>query len=307
MNRNITEFLKIPEAVRVPVLGGALYRYFTKLDNRSIIKEKLPQNPLNTEKRAEKVIVSLTSFPARIAYVHLAIKSLMLQSYKPDRIILWLAEEQFPTRELPKELTNLCSYGLEIYFVKDNLYGHKKYFYIFQGQKEGELVITYDDDLIYPTNSIERLIKTHAKYPTVIVCNRAQALAYDKNGDIKNPGRWDTISQVGLRKPSYKLCPSTGGGCLYPYNVLCEDAKRTHLIEELALKGDDLWIMFMASEKGTPILKTRKYHRWFTVIQSSQSVQLSTGNLINNEYFKTLEKLIQRYPLAWERIKGEKE
>ena len=72
----------------------------------------------------------MTSYPARISYVHLAIKSLMLQSYKPDRIILWLAEEQFPTKELPKELTDLCQYGLEIRFVED-LYGHKKYFYIF--------------------------------------------------------------------------------------------------------------------------------------------------------------------------------
>ena len=89
MNRNITEFLKIPEAVRVPYLGGKLYNLFNKMDNKSILKEKIPENPLNTEKRDEVVIVSLTSYPARISYVYLAIKSLMLQSYKPDRIILW--------------------------------------------------------------------------------------------------------------------------------------------------------------------------------------------------------------------------
>jgi hypothetical protein len=129
MNRNITEFFQIPEAVRIPILGGILYRWFVKLDNKSILKEKLPENPLNTEKREEKVIVSLTSYPARISYVHLAIKSLMLQSYKPDRIILWLAEEQFPAKELPKELTDLCAYGLEIIWMHD-IYGHKKYFYL---------------------------------------------------------------------------------------------------------------------------------------------------------------------------------
>ena len=42
MNRNITEFFQIPEAIRVPVLGGILYRWFVKLDNKSILKEKLP-------------------------------------------------------------------------------------------------------------------------------------------------------------------------------------------------------------------------------------------------------------------------
>lgn len=298
MNRNITEFFQIPEAIRVPVLGGILYRWFVKLDNKSILKEKLPENPLNTEQREERVIVSLTSYPARISYVHLAIKSLMLQSYKPDRIILWLAEEQFPDKQLPKELTDLCAYGLEIRFV-ENLYGHKKYFYILQEQKKNELVMTYDDDLIYPPNSIKRAVKTHRKHPSTIVCNRAQALAYNKEGKVKNPGRWATISSEGVHKPSYKLCPSTGGGCLYPYGVLHEDAKRADLIRELALKGDDLWIMFMATAKGTPIVKTRKYHRPFCPINNTQTVQLSTGNLINNEYFEMLDALIERYPAAW--------
>ena len=125
MNRNITEFLRFPEAVRIPLLGGILYRWFTKLDNNSIREEKLPKNPLNSEEREEQVIVSLTSYPARISYVHLAIKSLMLQSYKPDRIILWLAEEQFPDKKLPKKLTDLCQYGLEIIWMQD-IYGNKK-------------------------------------------------------------------------------------------------------------------------------------------------------------------------------------
>ena len=42
MNRNITEFLKISEVVRVPVLGGLLYKLFNKWDNKSILREKLP-------------------------------------------------------------------------------------------------------------------------------------------------------------------------------------------------------------------------------------------------------------------------
>ena len=40
MNRNLTEFFQIPESMRVPFFGGVLYRWFTKLDNKSILKEK---------------------------------------------------------------------------------------------------------------------------------------------------------------------------------------------------------------------------------------------------------------------------
>ena len=39
------------------------------------------------------LIISLTSFPARYDTLHLTLKSLMGQSVRPDRVILWLAEE----------------------------------------------------------------------------------------------------------------------------------------------------------------------------------------------------------------------
>ena len=45
------------------------------------------------------LIVSLTSFPARIHLVHYAIYSLLRQSLKPNRIVLWLGEDKFPDKE----------------------------------------------------------------------------------------------------------------------------------------------------------------------------------------------------------------
>ena len=45
------------------------------------------------------VIVSLTSWPPRIASLPPVIDSLLQQTVPADRIILWLAEAQFPQRE----------------------------------------------------------------------------------------------------------------------------------------------------------------------------------------------------------------
>lgn len=306
MFRNFTEFIKIPESIRIPVLGGIWYRLITELENKSIQREKIPENPLNKEKRDIKITVSLTSFPARIEYVHLAIKSLMLQSVKPDRIILWLAKDQFPDKMLPSQLTELQKYGLEICWTV-NIYGHKKYFNSLKEQVENEVVITYDDDLIYPPNSIKKLIKTYKKHPSCIICNRAQALCYDNNGNIKNPGRWDTISNIGLHRSSFQLCPSTGGGCLYPFKTINLNLLDQEMIEETALKGDDLWIMFIAAQSETMFIKTCKYHKSFSTISGSQSTQLSTGNLINDEYIDTLDALIKIFPNAWNRILTDKE
>lgn len=69
--------------------------YFTLLLNRKFVPwfEKHPVKwGLNTKKRDEHYTVSLTSFPARIEYIHIAIETLMRQSFKPDHIVLWLAQ-----------------------------------------------------------------------------------------------------------------------------------------------------------------------------------------------------------------------
>lgn len=298
MNRELLEALKIPESIRIPYFGGKLYNLFNKIDNKSILQEKIPEKPLNTEQRNEVVIVSLTSYPARISYVHLAIKSLMLQTYKPDRIILWLAEEQFPDKKLPENLITLEKYGLEIIWIHD-IYGHKKYFYPVLNQKPNELVITFDDDIIYSTKTIERLMKTHKKFPGCMVCERAQA--YDENNPYQ-PGRWLTISDKGVDAPSYSLNPSPGGGCMIPYGVFHQDACNENKIRELAYKNDDIWYMFMCAENKKRIIKTRKYHKPFSVIDGSQCEQMAFDNVQNNKNIEIMKNLCMVYPNAWKRI-----
>lgn len=306
MNRKLTELLKIPESVRIPFFGGKWYQFLNKLDNKSIEKEEVPDNALNTEARDETVTVSLTSFPARIEYVHLAIKSLMLQSYKPDRIVLWLAEEQFPEKVLPAQLLELTKHGLEIHWC-DDLYGHKKYFYCINEQKENEVVITFDDDIIYPKECIKRLMKKHKQHPGCLVCERAQALAYNSQGQPDNPGRWSVISNLGYRIPSYSLNPSPGGGCLIPYRAFFKDAYEKKYACDLAYKNDDLWYMFMAAQNCTRTIKTRKYHKTFSLVLGSQVTQMATENVVGNRNVEIMRVLANKYPIAYKRIITNKE
>ena len=303
MNRNITEFLKLPESVRVPYFGGKWDCFLRERENKSILAEKLPAQPLNREPRGEKVTVSLTSYPARIPFVHLAIKSLMLQTYKPDRILLWLAEEQFPDKMLPESLTALEAYGLEICWTND-LYGHKKYFYPVKEQQPNEVVITYDDDLIYSHRSIERLMNTHSRYPDCLVCERGQTLTPEH---LDNPGRWKTLSSVGVKTPTYSMNPSPGGGCLIPYGAFYEDAGKEAVIRDLAYKNDDVWYMFMCAQNGTRMVKTRKYHRTFSPITGSQEEQMAFENVEGNRNAVIMDRLREAYPAAWQRILTDKD
>ena len=78
--------------------------------------------------RDKRIIISLTSFPARIHRIWLVIESLLRQSYKPDMIILWLSKEQFGSIDsLPSNLLKLRERGLQIILKDSDLRSHKEY------------------------------------------------------------------------------------------------------------------------------------------------------------------------------------
>lgn len=303
MNRIFIEKIKLPESIRIPLVAGLWYRFTTWVDNFLIKKEVISEHPLNIKKRNELVIASLTSYPARIESVWLVIKSILTQTYKPDRVILWLAEEQFPTKKIPQNLIELQKYGLEIKWVKD-IYGHKKYRVPVMKQKPNEVVITFDDDILYSPKCIERLMKTHQIYPNCLICERGQTLD-DKNES--NPGRWKTISNKGVNIPTYSMNPSPGGGCLIPYGAFHSDATKEELFRKLAYKNDDLWYMFMCAANKTRMIKTRKYHKIFSLVEGSQIEQMATENVLGNHNNIIMEGLKKAYPEAWRRIMTDKD
>ncbi|MGL5426399.1 MAG: hypothetical protein ACRDAS_00590, partial [Cetobacterium sp.] len=92
---------------------------------KSILENKL-ENTLVYEKSKEpQIIVSLTTYNKRIYDVHLTIESLFRQTLMPNKIILWLAEDEFNRYNIPFMLQKLEKKGLEIGFCKD-LKSYKK-------------------------------------------------------------------------------------------------------------------------------------------------------------------------------------
>ena len=82
----------------------------------------------NTILNSKNIIISLTSYPPRIKSVHITIKSLIKQTLKPNLIILWLAESEFPNRDsdLTKDLLALKSNRIKIEYYEKNIKSYKK-------------------------------------------------------------------------------------------------------------------------------------------------------------------------------------
>lgn len=95
-------------------------------------------NGINTKNRNQKIIISLTSYPTRFNTIIPTLKSLLNQTMKPDKIIVWLSCIR---QELTKNMLELEEYGIEYRCNVIDLKSHKKYFFAFQ-EFASELVIT---------------------------------------------------------------------------------------------------------------------------------------------------------------------
>lgn len=213
------------------------------------IKHPSEKKGLNRLPRKEKIIVSLTSFPKRIDTVWLTIETLLRQSVKPDKIILWLAESQFVGIDsLPGELLNLQKRGLSIRFC-DDLRSHKKYYYVMQEYLE-DIVVLVDDDMFYPPDMLSKLLKMHRKYPMDICTMTAEVIEEEF---LMQPSMWRNPRLNERFEHSNQVQIFTGSGSLYPPHSLDESAFDKKLIRKLCPFADDLWLTFMAKRKGTKI------------------------------------------------------
>ncbi|WP_117149336.1 hypothetical protein [Paraliobacillus zengyii] len=239
------------------------------------------------------VIISLTSFPARINYIWLSIETLLRQETKPNKIILWLAESQFKGLEnLPSELLKLQKRGLTIRFCED-LRSHKKYYYTMKEFPNSNIVIV-DDDMFYPKDLITNLLETSNKYPETICCTRGHYIQYEED-EVLPYSKW--LRKVDIIYPSYALCPTGCGGVLYPPNSLNESVFRKNDIKELCINADDLWLKIMSLLNQTKAVKTDPNMIGFIDIIQTQKVKLTKLNVGENMNDIQLKNILKKYKI----------
>lgn len=278
-----------------------LYLLVSCLENKLI--KAIPEEECLMATKLNKtttITASLTTFPARIDEVKYAIKSIMLQTTPPDKVVLWLADSQFLDGKVPENLLPFVGHGLEVRFC-DDLRSHKKYYYALQEQRENELVVTFDDDIIYHPHTIERLIDQHYKYPECIVCSSAHIVTFDDSGEVNDYHKWGTVTD-GMSAPSMLFSPLTGSGCMYPYGMLTEEAFNKDKIKSLAFTADDLWISVMSKLANRKICVPHKVARVFTVVSDSQTVHLGQVNCIGDGNNQVMKNLRHNFPEAFDVI-----
>lgn len=257
----------------------------------------IKESGVTKTKRNPRLIVSLTSFPPRIPYVHLAVTSILQQTVKPDMVVLWLAEEQFPNfeKDLPTELLRLKEFGLSIMWYHD-VKPYKKLIPALINFPD-DIIITVDDDVFYNKTLVERLYKSYKKHPEYIHCHRITKIM------IKD-GNFSAKLKKCYKKASFANKLVGIGGVLYPPHSLHKDVTNEKLFMELAPTNDDIWFWVMAVLNDTRIMQIKN-----NTDEPAKLEETLNGPCLckvndhgKNLFFIQLEKVINHYKGLREKI-----
>ncbi len=227
--------------------------------------------------RTPPLIVSLTTFDKRIWDVHLTIESIFNQAVKADKILLWISRDHFTEDSLPTLLKNQITRGLEVKFCDRDLGPYTKYHYTLLENPES-LIVTVDDDILYPVDMLDQLYRAHLEHPKMIHCHRAHKIT-QTNGTLDPYKQWP--KEIQDTEPSPNIFPTGVGGVLYPPNCFDSEISNVEAFMKLCPKADDVWLKAMSLKKGTLCKKindTRSWPERFPIIEGSQRYSLKRAN-----------------------------
>lgn len=285
--KKINEYRNLP--TKIHALESA-YKNAIELHSNTAIKTA--DLNLNHNKRDVKIILSLTTYGSRLHSVHHTIISLLNQTYKADKIVLWLANNEYSLEDLPDELKHLQKFGLEIKLCEDIL-SYKKLIPALT-LYPNDILVTFDDDIVYPSDQLEKLISMHKEQPNQIICSRARKILRSRAGKPLSYRQWVHDSTSTFAEPD--LFPVGIGGVLYPPNSLDDEVMNIHAFKQYCPYADDIWFKIMALKKGTltKLVKDPIPHSQYVMLPNTQTNSLWSVNKSKND--KQLKAVLNAYP-----------
>lgn len=232
------------------------------------------------------IIVSFTSFPARIENVWQVVECMLRQTLKPSKILLWLSKEQFPTSDsIPQSLHNLKSDIFEIRMVDGDVRSHKKYLYTLQEYPD-VLLFLIDDDIYYPTDILERSMSEFEKGKSTVVCNYGYFMKYQENGKLAPYRSW---SRAIKYSESESVFFGSGGGTLICTSKLTGLATDIELALRLTPIADDIWLNAMVRLSGMKVAILNNGN--ILPIQIKEDIKLASENMWDDKNDKQLSDI----------------
>ncbi len=232
----------------------------------------------------------------------LTLWTLINQSRPPDRLLLVLARDEFPGSVLPARVERLRALGLEVLWVPSNIRSYKKLLPALEANPD-EVIVTADDDILYPRDWLADLVAAHEADRGAIVAHRANAITLVD----RRPAPYLCWRHADTRTPDPLVFPTGAGGVLYPPGSLPVETLDSGLALRLCPTADDVWFKAMSLLAWTRVKTVSDQFREFHNSLSSQRTSLISRNASTSDVpgrtrnDDQLEAVFDRFDL-WSRL-----
>ena len=203
----------------------------------------------------EKVIISLTAISGRLPSLHLTLASLLEQDFPDFEVRVHVSPEPFllddGVSEIPPECKKIIKRSGKIkWLYTRNIGSYRKLLPVLADPLINDaLIVTADDDTVYPTHWLSTLVHYYQKYHC-IVSYRGHHMKKSMNG-FAPYRQWMTNSID--KNPSLFLLPTGKDGVLYHTSFFDRNVLNVHRAMLLASTADDLWFKWHTAVNGIPV------------------------------------------------------
>ena len=181
-------------------------------------------------RKRERILVTMTSWHKRIGNVEAVVKTLLNQTLPADKIILNFCIQDFPNLEedFPESLRSLIEEHpqIETYWYIENYKAWKKHLHVIEIAGDDDLILSTDDDHLYPSDFIEKMYVSYCYYA--------------KQYPI-------TLNRILL---THNCWCFNGPGMLYKKTHLPKDYKR-YLVKDVMISFEDTILTTLLAMTGT--------------------------------------------------------
>lgn len=257
------------------------------------------------------IVLSLTSYKERLRFIPQVLKPIWNGSVKPIKTVLSLDEKDVPfiNSESPELKSFIDSGRVELIVSREDIKPHTKYFFAMKKYRNN-IIVTIDDDIIYPQDTIESLYKGYLIHPDCIIARRVHKIRKDSEGKLMAYNKWD-FECIKEKGPSKFLFATGVGGVLYPPNIL---EINDSLLSEIkkCLNADDVYLKYLQAKKGISVYYVGPNKKvGLKVISGSQKKALSFTNTQkvrnienNDDYMKKFPPFIPKSKVIYTCITG---
>ena len=213
----------------------ANFRYLT----RSLMNKKHSLNG--------KLVVSLTSYPDRYKTLNFTLRTILSQSIKPDKILLWIYKKDL--KKIPKNVKELQNKTFKIKTCNKDLKSYKKLLPTLKLYPKA-FIITADDDAYYERNWLKKLIGNYRPSLNEVIGHWGVTIKTNSKGKIMPYVTW---LREPIKNDIKKVMLIGVGGIFYPPNSLNKEVFNEKVFINKCKTADDIWFYFMSRKNNFKI------------------------------------------------------